>query len=107
MEFKSFMNRALIVGLITLLFVCVGCSSSPTIDSSTEKTFKASLQEMAKSLPEGKRAEFQKTITGMGMLLAFAKKGDQDEMRKFFDGMTYDDIMAKAQELRERAKKEQ
>lgn len=100
---KSFGNSLVVICLISLFFV-LGCSSSPKVDASTDKTFKESIQEIVKSIPEEGREEFQKTLTGMAMLVALAKQGNEQEVRNFFDGMTYDDIMTKAQELRDKMK---
>ena len=104
---KLFWNRLLILCLMSFLLVGAGCSSSPKIDASSDETFKASLQEMVQSLPEDKRESFQKTFVGMTVLLAFSKKGDQEEIRRFYDGMTYEDIMSKAQELQNKVQSKQ
>jgi len=90
--------------LLSFLVVGVGCSSEPAIDASSEAAFKQSVQEIYKSIPENKRKHFKKTISGMGVLVAMAKQGNQEEVRKFFDGMTYDDIMEKAKEIRNKVR---
>ncbi|OBQ56800.1 DUF6694 family lipoprotein [Halodesulfovibrio spirochaetisodalis] len=99
---KVCMNVLISLCLISFLLLGGGCSSAPEIDASSDAAFKASIQNIVKSIPENKRKEFQKTITGMGVLVALAKEGNEKEIRKFFDGMTYDDIMEKAQEMREK-----
>lgn len=101
---KLFKNWLVVVGLVSLLLVGVGCSSEPKIDGSSNESFKASVQEIYKSLPEEKAQQFKKVITGMGMVAALATKGDESQMRQFFDGMTYDDVMKKAQEFKNKMK---
>ncbi|WP_160712174.1 DUF6694 family lipoprotein [Halodesulfovibrio sp. MK-HDV] len=90
--------------MLAFIFVGVGCSSEPTVDASSKTAFKQSIQEIYKSVPENEQQKFNETLTGMGALLFIAKKGNEEEVRKFFDGMTYNDIMEKAQEFRNRVK---
>ncbi|GAB6175525.1 hypothetical protein JCM16814_04160 [Desulfobaculum senezii] len=88
------------VCIASIMLIGAGCSSNPTVDSSSKSAFNESVQEIQASLPEEKRQEFQETLTGMAMLVAMQTGGDQTKMREFFDGMDYDAIMTKADEMR-------
>ncbi len=102
--FKSIRNCSVVLCVAIFLMVSVGCSSSPKIDASTEASFKTSVTNIMNSLPNDKKESFKNTFTGMAVLVSLAKQGDENEIRKFFDGMTYDDVMAKADELRAKMK---
>lgn len=104
---KSLWNLLLVVCLITFLLVGAGCSSSPKVDASNETTFNESILEIVKSLPKEDQKKFGDTLAGMAMMVALSTDGNEEDIRNFFDGMTYDDIMAKAQEIRDKMKNEE
>ncbi|MFV0422197.1 DUF6694 family lipoprotein [Oleidesulfovibrio sp.] len=103
---RKVMRSFFVCGVIVCLLFVAGCSSEPKLDASSDQAFEQSIKEIVLSLPENKREHFKETFTGLAMLAALQLNGDTAKMRQFFDGMTYDDIMAKAKEVKQKINKQ-
>ncbi len=100
-----------VVSLIFAALLLTACGD-PKLDGASDETMKKSVQEIMAKLPDDKKEEFKKTLTGIYMLAALASMGgdqSQDEVRATMsaklDGKTADDIFAMAKEIKEKMEK--
>lgn len=105
--------KKIIAGLL-LAFCLVGCSD-PRLDASNEQAFEASLEKVVAELDENQRRVFTEALM-MVMLsgitqddLAAVERGDTSELASPFrtlDGLTADEVVARAEQLRASRKAE-
>lgn len=107
------MQRFSVVLLAMAMIFVAACE--PTVDASSEESFKASIQEIKNSLPEDKRKDFEGAVmtvalgeANFGAMMA----GLQDEntilksAKEKLDGKTAEEIFAAAEKIEERREKE-
>ena len=80
------------------LLLIAGCSSSPTIDGSSDETMQASIQEVAKTLNEKQAKDFAQAVMVVGMKEAMTG-ADPAGIRKKLDGKTADEVIEMANEI--------
>jgi hypothetical protein len=87
----------------------IGCDNSPRLETSTDEAMTASIERMKAPLPEARRQELTRAIAVLvAPRMAEASKPaafgaepsptSQAELLRPFDGMTADQIIAKAKE---------
>ena len=102
---KKFVTTACALTVAILLTAC----GDPKIDGSSDEAMKKSVQAIMESLPDEKKEEFKKTLTGIYMLGGLASLGSnkskeevQAEITAKLDGKTADEIFAMAAEIKEK-----
>jgi PBP1b-binding outer membrane lipoprotein LpoB len=104
------MKKSLLLFAVVLMFVA-GCSkSAPTIDTSSDKAMKASLQRVLESLPVEKQAKFQSavmliTISGLTPAEMSAEDGaarSMERLKERLDGKTGEEVIAEAEKIKEK-----
>jgi len=100
-----------VVSLIFAALLLTACGD-PKLDGSSNEAMKKSVQEIMTKLPDEKKEEFKKTLTGIYMLGALASMGSdkskeevQAEITAKLDGKTADDVFAMAKEIKEKMNK--
>lgn len=105
------MKHALVVTMLAAALTLGGCS--PKIDGSSEEAFRSSVERIANKLDEDKKEEFAEAIMVIGMSSIkvgslFAGMQDPDdlvsEMRTEVDGLTADQVISKARDIRQKHK---
>jgi PBP1b-binding outer membrane lipoprotein LpoB len=106
-----------ILFILFALTLVAGCSSQPTVDTSTDEKMKSSIEQIRQSLPEEKKDDFDEAL----MVLAFSNismegllaQGSLDaettkaKMKESLHGKTGDEVIAIAEEvIRKRKEKE-
>lgn len=89
--------------------VLLGCSEPPTIDGTSNETLEATTEVVRESLPDSTKVKFDEALQvvafegiGFGDLLAYGAMGDEGgevfatELRSKVDGMTAEEVIAKA-----------
>jgi len=96
------------VSLIFAALLLTACGD-PKLDGSSDEAMKKSVQKVMAKLPDEKKEEFKKTLTGIYMLGALASMGgdkSKDEVQAAItaklDGKTADDVFAMAAEIKEK-----
>ncbi|HEV2855186.1 MAG TPA: DUF6694 family lipoprotein [Thermoanaerobaculia bacterium] len=100
------MRRFLAVFVLVLL---AGCSQ-PTVDTSSDEKMKESIAEVKESLPENRRAEFDRALLTLSMsqvdfaeVLATGKTPDKEtvgnDLKKSLEGKTAEEIIAAADNI--------
>ncbi len=89
--------------LVCALALVVGCGGAPTLDTSSEASFKSSMEAMAKNMSEEEKQKFAASVAmhGMGNMFQSAMSGEKKElhdMLKDLHGLTAQQIIAKGQE---------
>lgn len=104
------MRRLLLI--LCVLFVTAGCT--PTIDAGDDEALEESIEEVADSLSDDEREEFEEALftllfSGAGDML-LDPDADDDEidrrMRESIDGMTAREVIAEAEEVQREVEEE-
>jgi hypothetical protein len=100
------MGRYVLILLLSLLLVSSGCGDNPRVDASNDQTLNASLKKMMADMSETEKKQFKTEY----MAVAIASSKDkpaptsESQLLKALNGMSVDDIHAKAEEVRRSVK---
>ena len=103
------------LALLACIFLLFGCGE-PTFDASTDEAMEASMDRMKQDMSPEQKKEFEEAAqvlfweeVDLGPMMQTASRGEEFDtsgiMTKFkqaFDGMTADQIIAKANRIREK-----
>lgn len=101
---RSFFARASLPALLAVAVMFLAGCGGPTIDASSEESFKKSVEEVRKPLDEAKRQQFDQAVATLmfaKVLHAPGALGNEAEakkvMKQTFDGKTADEVIAAAE----------
>jgi hypothetical protein len=101
-----------LVSLIALLIFLVGCQK--TIDGSSEEAFQQSVSDMKEGMTEAEREKFDEALVviamkdvDLGAMMAGVQDGETivSDTRRALEGKSADEVLAWADEIRERQQK--
>lgn len=101
-DISTMKNVTLIIITIILLSGC-----EPKIDASSEDSLKASVDKMSAKMSESEKEKFSESIILAALDGQSLLEVDPESMYNKLDGMTVDEILTKAEELRLIAEKEE
>ncbi|WP_027177826.1 DUF6694 family lipoprotein [Maridesulfovibrio bastinii] len=96
---KTSLKTILLSCLVLLSLLVAGCSSGPSIDGSSEASFKKSMQVIIDSLPKEKQQNFEQAVLGLLLSKTLKNGGDESKALDYLDGMTYDDVIEEMQKI--------
>jgi len=110
------MKANLKCGLLLSVLAIAGCGGGPTLDATSEQTYAASTKAMTASMSDNQKRQFATDVMAAlgseGAKVAMKNTFSKDktatsptEMYKPLQGMTVDQIQAKADENRAKLKK--
>jgi hypothetical protein len=88
--------------VLSVLVLCGGCGG-PTVDASSEETFKKSVEDMASKMDAAKAERFRKAVGSlmMGKVVFAGRIKDQAsaaaKVKEVFHGKTADEIIAEGE----------
>lgn len=98
---EAVMAKRLAIILLGLLMVGGGCGAGKKVDASSEKAFRQSVQSIADSLNEPRKAEFQEAVATLMFNSVMYEPGEPDaKIKAVFHGKTADQIIADARSVR-------
>ncbi len=97
--------KILPVVVLSLAFLA-GCGG-PTIDASSEETFKASTESIMKSLDDAKKEQFEQALGQVMMVEVLFVGGDEagvkKKMKEVFDGKSADEVIEMGKSAKSKA----